>query len=67
MRDHFESLGKRLNQDLFFYMDPGAQHSELYWGRRFWRPMVHMFPGSEPPPKDPKDSLVAALQNATQS
>lgn len=47
VRDHFVRLGKKLNTDLFFYLDPGAEHSEQYWGKRFWMPMVKMFPGSQ--------------------
>jgi hypothetical protein len=34
-----ESLGFKLNSTLFYYLDHGGQHSEYYWGRRFWVPM----------------------------
>ena len=32
VRNHFEALGYKLNDNLFYYLDHGGQHSEKYWG-----------------------------------
>jgi len=41
---HFESDGWKLNSTLFYYLDKGGQHSEYYWGGRFWVPMSYFYP-----------------------
>jgi hypothetical protein len=32
-----------------YYLDVGGQHSEKYWGARFWRPLQFLFPAASPP------------------
>ena len=32
-----------------YYLDVGGQHSEKYWGARFWRPLQFMFAAASPP------------------
>jgi hypothetical protein len=44
VRDHFSNKGYVLNSTLFYYLDNGGQHSEAYWGARFWVPMTDLFP-----------------------
>ncbi len=44
VRDHFSNEGYVLNSTLFYYLDNGGQHSEAYWGARFWVPMTDLFP-----------------------
>jgi len=39
-----EELGFVMNKDLFYYLDEGGQHSEYYWGRRFYIPMDDLYP-----------------------
>lgn len=34
------------SRNLFYYLDKGGQHSESYWGKRFWIPMTDLY-GSE--------------------
>jgi hypothetical protein len=29
-----------------YYLDVGGQHSEKYWGARFWRPLQFLFPAA---------------------
>ena len=31
-----------------YYLDVGGQHSEKYWGARFWRPLQFLFPAAPP-------------------
>jgi hypothetical protein len=31
-----------------YYLDVGGQHSEKYWGARFWRPLQFLFPAVSP-------------------
>lgn len=33
-----------LNRDVFYYLDDGGQHNEIYWGRRFHVPMADLYP-----------------------
>ena len=35
--------GFTLNENLFYYVDKGGQHSEYYWGRRFSWPMLSLY------------------------
>lgn len=44
-----ENLGFQINQNLYYYLDQGGQHSEKYWGNRFWVPMVSLYPPSFSP------------------
>jgi predicted alpha/beta superfamily hydrolase len=37
-------LGMRAGEDLFFYLDPGGQHSEAFWGNRLHIPMSVLYP-----------------------
>jgi len=39
-----EKLGYTLNEDIWYYLDKGGQHSEYYWGQRFWIPMTDLYP-----------------------
>ena len=34
------------NKNLFYYLDKGGQHSESYWGKRFWVPMTDLYNAS---------------------
>jgi len=49
VRNTMESLGLTMNQTLFYYLDEGGQHSEYYWGQRFWVPMTDLYPPSNSP------------------
>jgi hypothetical protein len=40
----FQALGFALNRTLFYYLDRGGEHSEKYWGARFWVPMTNYYP-----------------------
>ena len=40
--DKVEKLGKKLNKNLFYYLDNGGSHNELFWGKRF-RPMLDFY------------------------
>ena len=42
--EHLKSDGYALNSTLFYYTQPGGQHSEKYWGERFSIPMQDLFP-----------------------
>ena len=35
----FVKLRYKLNENLFYYLDKGGQHSEKFWGNRFWVPL----------------------------
>ena len=35
-----------------YYLDVGGQHSEKYWGARFWRPLQFLFPAASPPSRE---------------
>lgn len=35
--------GYVLNKNLYAYLDKGAQHSESYWGKRFWVPLTDLY------------------------
>lgn len=39
-----QDKGYTLDKDLFYYWDEGGQHSESYWGDRFWVPMTELYP-----------------------
>jgi predicted alpha/beta superfamily hydrolase len=41
---HFSKIGYKVNQTLFYYLDKGGQHSEAYWGKRFYIPMIALYP-----------------------
>jgi predicted alpha/beta superfamily hydrolase len=43
VREHMEAIGFTLNKDLFYYLDRGGEHSEVYWGRRFHIPMQVLY------------------------
>ena len=38
---HIEALGF---ENAFYYLSPGDQHSEAYWGARFNQPMLDLYP-----------------------
>lgn len=38
------NMGWTLNTNEFFYVAPGAQHNEYWWGKRFNMPMAALFP-----------------------
>jgi predicted alpha/beta superfamily hydrolase len=42
--EHLTSAGYALNSTLYYYTQPGGQHSERYWGERFNIPMQDLFP-----------------------
>lgn len=42
--NHMEDLGFVLGEDIFYYLDEGGQHSEWYWGHRFQKPMLALYP-----------------------
>jgi len=44
VRDHMQQDGFSMNNNIFYYLDKGASHNEYYWGRRFWIPMMKLFP-----------------------
>lgn len=44
--EHVQKKGYAFGTDLHHYLDRGAQHSEGYWGRRFWIPMRALYPPS---------------------
>lgn len=41
-----QKLGQKMNSTLFYYLDEGGQHSEYYWGKRFYIPMEDLYPPS---------------------
>lgn len=41
---HLAAVGLIPDKTLYYYLDHGGQHSEMYWGRRFWVPMVSLYP-----------------------
>jgi len=43
VRNKFQERGWVLNKDLFYYLDVGGQHNEIYWGRRFHVPMEYLY------------------------
>jgi predicted alpha/beta superfamily hydrolase len=47
VRNSMEMLGKKLNFNLFYYLDRGGSHNELFWGKRFFHPMVDFYKNSE--------------------
>jgi hypothetical protein len=36
--------GFELGSSVFYYLDDGGEHNELYWGRRFHIPMATLYP-----------------------
>jgi len=60
VRDHIEDLGYSLNKDLYYFWDPGAQHSEYYWGKRFWVPMTDLYPIQPITPTSPSEAFATA-------
>lgn len=46
VRNHLESLGFILDEDLFYYLQDGGMHNEYYWGKRFHVPMRYLYPPS---------------------
>lgn len=32
-----------LDSDIYYYLDVGGEHSETYWGARFWIPMTDLY------------------------
>lgn len=44
VRDHMQQEGFTPDQDLFYYLDKGAQHNEYFWRKRFWIPVTTLFP-----------------------
>jgi len=43
-RNHLEALGWQLNKTIFYYLGKGGVHNEASWAKRFWVPMVSLFP-----------------------
>ena len=43
VRESMERLGKKINTNLFYYLDDGGSHNELFWGKRFFRPMIDFY------------------------
>jgi hypothetical protein len=46
VKAHMEKIGyvnSGKDENLWYYLDKGGQHSEYYWGRRFHVPMMAMF------------------------
>ncbi len=43
VRNHFEALGWQIGTNLFYYLDVGGQHSEVYWGNRFPMPLLALY------------------------
>jgi predicted alpha/beta superfamily hydrolase len=41
---HMQYKHWSLDYDLFHYIMPRGQHSEYYWGTRFWSPMEALYP-----------------------
>ncbi len=39
MVDALTGKGFQLGKQLFVFIDPDGQHSEIYWAERFWRPL----------------------------
>ena len=37
-------IGYKVNESLFYYLDKGGQHSEAYWGKRFYIPVSDLYP-----------------------
>jgi predicted alpha/beta superfamily hydrolase len=54
VRDHIAQLGFTLDVNEFYYLDKGGQHSEYYWGARFWVPMIYLYPPTETDTVTPK-------------
>jgi predicted alpha/beta superfamily hydrolase len=46
VRDYMVSKGYKEDVDVFYYIDKGASHSETYWGKRFYLPMLALYPSS---------------------
>jgi predicted alpha/beta superfamily hydrolase len=45
VRDHIETIKPYvLDNNLFYYLDEGGQHSETYWRKRFYIPMRALYP-----------------------
>ncbi len=44
VRQKLESIGYRINDTVFYYLDQGGQHNEYYWGKRFGIPLVDLYP-----------------------
>lgn len=43
VRNALSVKGYELGKNLFYYLDKGGQHSESYWGKRFWVPMTDLY------------------------
>ena len=44
VRAKLEQYGYKMNETLYYYLDHGGQHNELYWGARFHYPMSWLYP-----------------------
>eukprot|EP00039_Didymoeca_costata_P015819 m.273956 g.273956 ORF g.273956 m.273956 type:complete len:384 (-) comp16284_c1_seq1:25-1176(-) len=44
VRSDLEKIGKTIGNSLFYYLDVGGSHNEQSWGKRFWKPMVSLYP-----------------------
>lgn len=44
VRTHLETLGWKLNQTLFYYLQQGGQHNEASWGARVHIPLADLYP-----------------------
>jgi predicted alpha/beta superfamily hydrolase len=42
--NHFLDFGFTPNVNIFYYLADGAEHNEYYWGKRFYKPMLDLFP-----------------------
>jgi len=47
MVDVLTAKGFQLGQQLFVFIDPDGQHSEIYWAKRFWRPLTIFWGANE--------------------
>lgn len=44
IKDYMVSKDYKEDIDVFYYVDKGASHSESYWGKRFYLPMLALYP-----------------------
>eukprot|EP00008_Paramoeba_atlantica_P005333 CAMPEP_0201488250 /NCGR_PEP_ID=MMETSP0151_2-20130828/17850_1 /ASSEMBLY_ACC=CAM_ASM_000257 /TAXON_ID=200890 /ORGANISM="Paramoeba atlantica, Strain 621/1 / CCAP 1560/9" /LENGTH=392 /DNA_ID=CAMNT_0047873507 /DNA_START=6 /DNA_END=1184 /DNA_ORIENTATION=+ len=44
VRDHIVSLGYTGDVNEFYFLDDGGQHSEYFWGQRFYKPCRDLYP-----------------------
>ena len=44
VRDHLQRLGWTLGDNLFYHLQHGGEHNEVYWAKRFHLPMCDLYP-----------------------